>query len=190
MEQLQQRMQSDLPAVDVLYVPNVATVNNITQTLSELEMSTMRKLSVADISRLTAVPRMLLGDDTNSSYKTPEAAMLDFLNNGIAPQIEEDEDEFNRKLLGEMGYGNHRFHLCSDSLLRLDRQAQGLWNKNRLETGVASINELRAELELAPIPEGGDDHYVTANVIKAGSPKLSGETTTPQEPPKKEGGQS
>ena len=189
MEQLQQRMQSDLPAVDVLYVPNVATVNNITQTLSELEMSTMRKLSVADISRLTAVPRMLLGDDTNSSYKTPEAAMLDFLNNGIAPQIEEDEDEFNRKLLGEMGYGNHRFHLCSDSLLRLDRQAQGLWNKNRLETGVASINELRAELELAPIPEGGDDHYVTANVIKAGSPKLSGETTTPQEPPKKEGGQ-
>ena len=183
MENLRKRIEEDLPANDVLYVPNVASIENISQTFGELELSTMRKLSVADISRLTAVPRALLGDDSNSSYKTPEAAMLDFYSNGIAPQIAEDEDEFNRKLLGMTGWGNHRFHLCEDSLFRLDRQSQGTWNKNRMETGVVSINELRAEQELPPIPNG-NDHYVSTNLAVAGSAKLTGETTTtpPQEP--------
>lgn len=196
MEKLQSRVQNDLPAFDVLYIPNIASVNNITQTLSELEMSTMRKLSVADISRFTAVPRTLLGDDTNTTYKTPEAANLDFLNNGIAPQIEEIEDEFDRKLLGEAGFGQHRFHFCADKLFRLDRQSQGLWNKNRLETGVVSVNELRAEAEMAPIP-GGDAHLVSANLVELGSPKLSGKTdesgkdTDPQpDDGKKKGGKS
>jgi hypothetical protein len=59
---------------------------------------------------------------------------------------------------------------------------------------MVSINELRAEMELPPINgEGGDDHFVSANLIKAGSPKLSGEVT-PAEPPtdntKKKGGAS
>jgi HK97 family phage portal protein len=186
MENLRRRIEEDLPNNDVLYVPNVASIENISQTFGELELSTMRKLSVADISRLTAVPRALLGDDSNSSYKTPEAAMLDFYNNGIAPQIAEDEDEFNRKLLGLAGWGNHRFHLCEDSLFRLDRQSQALWNKNRMETGVVSINELRAEQELPPI-KNGDDHYVSTNLAVAGSAKLTGgepttETNTEEEP--------
>jgi hypothetical protein len=49
-------------------------------------------------------------------------------------------------------------------------------------------------MELPPINgEGGDDHFVSANLIKAGSPKLSGEVA-PAEPPtdnnKKKGGAS
>ena len=194
MEKLSKRVQEDLPANDVIYVPNTAQVNNISQTLGELELTAARKLSVADISRFTGVPKALLSDDSNSTYKTPEAAMLDFFNSCIAPQIEQDEAEFNRKLLGFEGFGLHRFHLCEDHLFRLDRQAQALWNKNRMETGVVSINELRAEMEMDPIAEGGDDHYVSANYIKAGSPKLSGETaaTPPPSDPddKKKGGAS
>lgn len=189
MEKVREQAQEDLPNNDVLYIPNVANVNNITQTMSELELSTCRKLSVADISRFTGVPRTLLGDDTNSTYKTPEAATLDFLNNGIAPLIEAFEDEFNRKLLGEAGYGLHRFHLCADKLFRLDRQAQGQWNKNRLETGVASVNELRAEMELEPIP-GGDVHLVSANYVELGSPKLTGKAEPTPAPAPKEGGES
>ena len=63
--------------------------------------------------------------------------------------------------------------------------------KNRLETGVVSINDLRAEMELPPIKgEGGDDHFVSANLIKVGSPKLSGDATPAPEPKedKKKGG--
>lgn len=172
MEKLRERVQEDLPSNDVLYVPNIASVENISQTFGELELSTMRKLSVADISRFTAVPRTLLGDDSNSSYKTPEAAMLDFYNNGIAPQIAEYEDEFNRKLLGEDGYRTHRFHLCEDQLFRLDRTAQAAWNKSRMETGIMSINELRAEQELPPI-EHGDEHYVSTNLRAAGEETIN-----------------
>lgn len=186
MEKAREKMQRDLPNNDVIFVPNVASVENISQTMGEMELSVMRKLSVADISRLTGVPKNLLGDDSNGTYKTPEAATLDFLSNGIAPQIEELEDEFNRKLLGESGWGKHKFVFDVAPLFRLDRQAQGLWNKNRMETGVASINELRAEQNLAPIANG-DDHYVSTNLAVAGSAKLSGEPTTDVQPQKKGG---
>lgn len=194
MEDIRKKAAKDLPASDVIYVPNVASVTDISQSLTELELSTLKKLSVADVARFTGVPKSLLMDDSNSTYRTPDAAMLDFLNSCIAPLIEEIEDEFNRKLVGEQGWGSHRFHLCTEPLFRLDRKTQAEWNKNRLETGVVSINELRAEMELPPINgEGGDDHFVSANLIKAGSPKLSGETA-PQEPPtdntKKKGGAS
>lgn len=181
MEKAREKLQKDLPNNDVVFVPNVASVTNMSQTLGEMELSTMRKLSVADISRLTGVPRNLLGDDSNSSYKTPEAATLDFLSNGIAPQIEELEDEFNRKLLGEVGWGEHKFVFDVTPLFRLDRDAQGAWNKNRLETGVSSINELRAEQNLAPIVNGYD-HYVSTNLAVAGSPKLTGEIEKGVEP--------
>ena len=172
-------------------MPNTASVTDISQSITELELSTLKKLSVADIARFTGVPKSLLMDDTNSTYRTPDASMLDFLNSCIAPLIEEIEDEFNRKLVGEQGWGSHRFHLCTDPLFRLDRKTQGEWNKNRLETGVVSINDLRAEMELPPIKgEGGDDHFVSANLIKVGSPKLSGDNTTAPEPKedKKKGG--
>jgi HK97 family phage portal protein len=181
MEKAREKLQKDLPNNDVVFVPNVASVTNMSQTLGEMELSTMRKLSVADISRLTGVPRNLLGDDSNSSYKTPEAATLDFLSNGIAPQIEELEDEFNRKLLGEAGWGEHKFVFDVTPLFRLDRDAQGAWNKNRLETGVSSINELRAEQNLSPIING-NDHYVSTNLAVAGSPKLTGEIEKGVEP--------
>lgn len=182
MEDIRRNTQNDLPGNDVLYVPNVADIKDFSQSLTELELSTLKKLSVADVARFTSVPKSLLMDDSNSTYRTPDAAMLDFLNSCIAPKIEEMEDEFNRKLLGMEGWGSHRYHLCPNNLFRLDRKTQGEWNKNRLETGVVSINELRAEQELAPIGPEGDEHYVSANLIKAGSPKLSGENPN-QEPP-------
>jgi hypothetical protein len=55
-----------------------------------------------------------------------------------------------------------------------------------METGVVSINELRAEQELPPI-KNGDDHYVSTNLAVAGSAKLTGgepttETNTEEEP--------
>ena len=191
MEKIRTKAAEDLPASDVIYVPNTASVTDISQSITELELSTLKKLSVADIARFTGVPKSLLMDDTNSTYRTPDASMLDFLNSCIAPLIEEIEDEFNRKLVGEQGWGSHRFHLCTDPLFRLDRKTQGEWNKNRLETGVVSINDLRAEMELPPIKgEGGDDHFVSANLIKVGSPKLSGDATPAPEPKedKKKGG--
>lgn len=171
----------DLGLKDVTYLPNVAGFKDISQTLGELELLASRKFTITEVSQFFGVPRNLLGDDSNASYKTPEAATLDFLSNGIAPTIEEWEDEMNSKLLTEAEWGGHRYHLCENALFRLDRQGQALWNKNRMETGVVSINELRAESELPRIANG-DDHYVSTNLAVAGSAKLTGAQPEPAQP--------
>lgn len=185
MEKIAGDFARDLGLKDVTYLPNVAGFKDISQTLGELELLASRKFGITEVSQFFSVPRNLLGDDSNASYKTPEAAMLDFLSNGIAPTICEWEDEMNGKMLMEEDFGKHRYHLCENALFRLDRQGQGLWNKSRMETGVVSINELRAENELPRI-DNGDDHYVSTNLAVAGSAKLTGETATAQPQPKEE----
>lgn len=166
----------DLNLKDVTYLPNVAGFKDISQTLAELELLASRRWSTVEIANFLSIPVQYLGDAGSSNYKTPEFATLDLLSNCIAPTIEEIEDEMNAKLLDETDFDRHRYHLCENALFRLDRQSQTLWNKNRMETGVVSINELRAEQELGRI-DNGDDHYVSTNLAVAGSPKLSGVDT-------------
>ena len=174
METIRQKLQQDLwdGNHDVTYVPNVAAIQDISQSLAELELTANRKLSVVDIARFTGVPKVFLGDESNSNYKSMEDAQIDFFTSTIGPNIAEIEDELNSKLLSESEYGLYRFHITEDRLFRLNRAAQGVWNKNRLETGIASVNELRHEQNLPRLADG-DTHYVSTNLAVMGSNKLS-----------------
>lgn len=176
MNTIAQNFAHDLNLQDVTYLPQVAGFKDISQTLSELELLASRKWSNIEIANMLGIPVQFLGESAGSNYKTPEFATLDLYSNSIAPSIAEYEGQMNAKSLDKEDFGKHRFHLCEDSLFRLDRQSQTLWNKSRMETGVVSINELRKEQELPRI-DNGDDHYVSTNLAVAGSPKLSGVDT-------------
>ena len=126
---------------------------------------------MAEIARLMGVPKPLLMDDSNSSYKTPEAALQSFMTYTIQPAIGLWEDELNAKLLNEYDFGRRRIHLCERNLRRLDPTAQANLDKLHLETGVCSVNELRAAHDM-PTIEGGDAHYVSTNLAEVGSEKL------------------
>ena len=117
------------------------------------------------------VPKPWLMDDSNSSYTTPEAALQSFMTYTIQPAIGLWEDELNAKLLNEWDFGKRRIHLCERNLRRLDPTAQANLDKLHLETGVCSVNELRAAHDM-PTIEGGDAHYVSTNLAEVGSEKL------------------
>lgn len=173
MEVLENKLNESWFDKDVTYVSNTADIKDYSQTLQELQLIDSRKFTVREVARLFGVPAAMLMDDSNSSYKTPEAATLEFLSRTIAPLIREWECEFNAKILGEGLFGMYRFHLCEKPLFRLDRTGQAAWDKARMETGVVSINDLRAEQDLPRI-ENGDEHYVSTNLAIAGSEKLRG----------------
>ena len=66
-----------------------------------------------------------------------------------------DADELNAKLLTPFDFGQRRFHVCEQPLLRLDMKSQADIDLKRLQTGW-SPNEIRGQYDM-PAVEGGDE---------------------------------
>jgi HK97 family phage portal protein len=173
MKSVADRVQDDIYERDVVIIPNVANVTPISQNAQQMELMESRKFSVREIARMTGVPPILLMDDSNSSYKSPEAATQEFLLRTIQPAIREWENELDSKLLTPQEYGRRRFHVCEQSLLRLDPKGQADLYKTLLEIGVTSPDELRYKYDLPSILNG-DKHYISTNLAEVGSEKLRG----------------
>jgi len=171
LEKITKQLNSDIYQDDVVLLNNVANVTPISQTQQQMEILSAREFSVAEIARLLGVPKSMLMDDSGSSYKTPEAATQEFMLRTIQPMLREWEDELNSKLLGIDDWGRRRFHANEGELMRLDPSGQAQIDKLHLETGVMSVNELRAHYDLPNLDEG-DIHYVSTNLAELGSEKL------------------
>ena len=65
--------------------------------------------------------------------------------------------------------------------MRLDKEAQAKVDLQMLQTGAASVNEIRQQYD-RPSVEGGDTIYVSTNLAELGSEKLRGKETTEQKP--------
>ena len=150
---------------DVVVVPWETSVTPMSMTATEMDILSSRTFTIGEVSRFMGVPKILLGDASNSSYKTPEAALQEFYKFTIQPEIREFEDEANYKILSSGDWGVHRIHLCERDLMRLDPMAQAQLNEKLLGIGVKTINEIRREYD-QPTISGGDDAFVTVQAQK------------------------
>jgi len=171
MRRMTRQFAEDWQANDVVMLDNVADAKIISQTSEQLQLLQNREFSVSDLARILGVPRIMMMEDSGSSYKMPEHATQEFLLRTIQPRIREWEDELNSKLIREQDWGRRRIHVCELALRRLDARGQAEIDKILLECGVMSPNELRNRYDLPKI-EGGDTHYVTAQVAVMDSEKL------------------
>lgn len=160
-------------AKDVVALRGLDKVQSISMTAQDMQLMEVLNVSMDDIARFYGTPRPLLMMDTNSHYGDYTNATMEYLQRTIAPLARELEDLFDAKFLTAGDFGNRRFHLCEQPLLRMDLKTQAEIDKMRLETGVMTVNELRQQYDL-PSVEGGDIHYVSTNLAELGSPKLSG----------------
>jgi HK97 family phage portal protein len=184
---MRDQFAKDWAANDVSVLDNVATPTIISQTAQQLQLLENRSFQVSDLARILGIPRIMMMEDSGSSYKMPEHATQEFMLRTIQPRIREWEDEFNSKLLEAGDFGKRRIHVCELPLRRLDAKGQAEIDKLHLEAGW-SPNELRSQYDLPNIPEG-DAHYVSTNLAEVGSEKLRSngggapqEPTTPTEP--------
>ncbi len=175
MREQAQRLQEGIYNDDVIFDDSGSEITPINMSAADLQLLESRKFTVADIARFFGVPRALLMDDGNSHYNTAEAATLEFMSRTLMPIIREIECEFDSKLLTPSEWGKWQYRFDTSALLALDINAQAAYNKARLESGLASVNELRAEANM-PAVDGGDDHYVSCNIAPLGCTKLSGDT--------------
>lgn len=171
------KIEQELYSSDVTFISNMLDAKIVSMNAEQMQLLQQRGFGIPEVARFFGVPKSLLMDDSNSSYKTPEAATQEFLLRTIAPSIRNIEDEFNAKLLSFSDFGKRRYHLCERPLLRLDQKSQAAIDKMQLETGIATVNELRAQYD-RPSVDYGDLHYISTNLAELGSKKLSGETSS------------
>lgn len=161
---------------DVVSMSNISKVTPISMSLTDMDTLNSRNFTVDDISRFLSVPKALLGVTSNSSYKTPDSAMEELLKFAIQPNINNLEQELNRKILSSYDFGKRRIFISDKELRRLDPQAQSTNIKGLIEMGVMTVNEARQEYN-QPKVKGGDIVYVSAQWAELGSKKLSDNPT-------------
>lgn len=175
-----QQINNEIYTQDVVSLRGLDKVQQISMSAQEMQMVELLGLGVDDVARFWGTPRPLLMADTNSHYTTYQNATMEYLTRTVQPDIVETEQEFQRKVLGIEDFGSHRFHLCEQPLLRLDREAQAKVDEITLRTG-KTVNEIRQQYDL-PAVDGGNIVYVSTNLAELGSEKLRG-TPTGGRPP-------
>lgn len=148
---------------DIVSMHGLEQFQNLSLSAQDMQMIELLGMSHDDVARFYATPRPLLMMDTNSHYTTYTNATMEYLSRTIAPDGAEMEAECFRKLLSIYDFGQHRFHLCEQPLLRMDKETQAKIDGYHLQNGW-TFNEVRAEHDL-PAVEGGDEAMGSANLM-------------------------
>lgn len=189
-----QEINSEIYSQDVVSLRGLDKAQSISMTAQEMQMVEMLGMGMDDVARFYATPRPLLMLDTNSHYTTYLNARMEYLSNTVQADIEEHEQELQRKLISERDFTTFRWHLCEQPIMRLDKEAQAKVDEINLRTGAKTVNEIRQQYDL-PAVEGGDVVYVSTNLAELGSDKLrsassSGSVSTSAGNEDKKGGES
>ena len=166
---------------DVIALRALDKVQNISMTAAEMQAIEQTGMTDDDVARFYATPRPLLMMDTNSHYTTYTNATMEYLSRTIAPDGAEMEAECFRKFLSIYDFGQHRFHLCEQPLLRMDKETQAKVDMLNLQTGAKTINEVRAEHDM-PAVENGDEPLASANLMTLKALIAKGDAATQLKP--------
>lgn len=158
---------------DIVSLRGLDKVVPISMSAADMQLMEHMNMGLDDVARFFGTPRPLLMLDTNSHYTTYTNATLEYLQRTVQPDIAEMEQEMNRKLLRRDDFGKRRIHMCEQPLLRLDKEAQAKVDQLQLQTGAATVNEIRQQYD-RPAVENGDIVYVSTNLAELGSDKLKG----------------
>ena len=126
--------------------------------LSHRDMDFIRGLrwSLEEVSRAYGVPKPLLADLERATLNNINAAERLFWRNTVIPELRFLEEQLNRQLLPRLGYPELEleFDLSVIEALREDENSRVSREMQLLDRGVVTINELRRQRNLPPVPWG------------------------------------
>lgn len=132
-----------------------------------------RKFAVAEISRVWGVPLSLVNDSEGLPRATTEQLSMDFKQHGIAPTVENMEQQLNLKLLTPREGETIFIKFNVDSMLRADLKTRYEAYMRGRQAGILSADEARDLENLPPLPdELGRTWWVPVNVTAIGGPAV------------------
>tara|TARA_R110001606_G_scaffold241323_1_gene389335 strand:+ start:2365 stop:3558 length:1194 start_codon:yes stop_codon:yes gene_type:complete len=130
----------------------------------EAQFIETRKFQAEEICRIFSVPPALVQLPSQTTYSNTEQQNLMFSRHTIVPWTQRIEQEIDRKLIASYDRPQIYTKFKLSDLQRGDSAARANYFTQMLQSGVLSINEVRAEEQLNPI-EGGAVHMVQINQI-------------------------
>ena len=129
-----------------------------------------KNLSIKDIGRIYGIPGFMLGDMASATLNNFEQGVLLFKQLTLLPRVVDLQYELSRKLFPEAQKWRYQIDIDLDALTLADLKSrtdmiQTLWN-----TGTATTNELRKQMNLEPI-DNGDQRMVPLNMVDADAPR-------------------
>jgi len=124
----------------------------------------------ATVANITGVPPHMLGDSTRTSHNSLEAEGQSYLDYTLQPWLQIWEAECADKLLTQQQRDNDtRFiEFNREALVQMTfrDKIEGIYRQT--EMGLLDINEGRALLNYAPVPESDNKRYHPANWVEVG----------------------
>ena len=136
----------------------------ITITPDEAQFIETRKFQAEEICRIYSVPPSLVQLPSQTTYNNVEQQNLQFARHTIAPWAKRIEQEIDRKLIQSFERPGIYSKFNMNDLYRGDLAGRTNFYTQMLQSGVMSINEVRAKEQMNPV-EGGDVHTVQINQI-------------------------
>lgn len=174
-------VEDALAAHDIVTLPDKnLELKPLSLSAAETQFVQSREFGVLDVCRWFSVPPYKLGIG-NSNYKAPDAAQVDFYTEAVQPICSQIENELWAKTTGPDDYMAFKYDWDERPLFTLDMTAKAAWNKSRLETGLATVNEMRIENDIEPV-KNGDEVLLSANLKSVTALTNEGAEQTKQEP--------
>jgi len=130
----------------------------------EAQFIETRKFQAEEICRIFSVPPSLVQLPSQTTYNNVEQQNLMFARHTIVPWTQRIEQEIDRKLIPSFDKPAVYSRFSLNDLQRGDMAARASYFAQMLQSGVLSINEVRAGEDLNPV-DGGDVHTVQVNQI-------------------------
>lgn len=147
----------------IVSLPGQVDFKQISLSSTDMQFLESRKFTVRDICRFFGVHPSFVFDDTSNNYKSAEMANVAFLSNTLDPILRKIENEFQRKLVGELRNGRRRIQFDRRGLYACDLASRVQYQASTIAAGLYTVNEWRQE-ENKPSVEGGDRVLVSANL--------------------------
>lgn len=159
---------------DIIFMPGDGHLQQMSMSSADLEFLQSRVFGIREIARFFGVPLSKLMEVTNANYKSVEMEQMDFYAETLQPLREEIENQIRAKLTTFETYLDYKVSFDPTNLFAMDLTGKAAWNKARLETGTATVNDLRREMDMRPV-EAGDEVLMSANLKSITMLKAEGE---------------
>lgn len=140
-----------------------ATFTPISISPKDAQLLESRQFNLPEICRFFRVSPIKIGDLSNTSYSSIEATNLAHLTDTISSYLEKIEQEFRRKIYPKAVRGRMRIEFDTSLFIRGDIASTTDMLARMIPSGVMTINEARARLNMPPV-EDGDEPLMMVNI--------------------------
>lgn len=147
----------------VIPVPEDMKFQTITLSPADAKVLESKQVTIRDLARFFRVHPDLLYEGTNNTYKAAEVPNVMFLTQTLEPLLVQIERELLIKLVPRSFWGKRLITFDREVMYTTDLQTESAYFEKMLQTGVYTVNELRAKKGQSPV-EGGDKLLVSANL--------------------------